>query len=218
MVGRPLFPNPVVEESPVILEQPRLSASNNLLKARETHFRRRRLQIQHSISYHFTHHWSMFETVARASANDPNVFRFGMAIQNKIVVRGVFILANPCLKQRGARHFWKTHAQIGACRRQFVLRDLTLHRAGINDRSTRVVGDLEAAPVVSRYPKERILAHINPGWQLLFCEAQIPRRCAENETFLPSGNDGRRQEWEDFPEPWATRAGHAQRSLQKKGS
>jgi hypothetical protein len=102
------LPYPVVEESPVILEQPL-----------ETHFRRRRLQIQHSISDHFTHHWSMFETVAGASANDPDVFRFGMAIQNKIVVRGVFILANPALKQRGASHFWKAHAQIGACGASF---------------------------------------------------------------------------------------------------
>ena len=65
---------------------------------------------------HFTHHWSMFETVPRASANNPYVLRFGMAIQNEIVVCGVFILANPAFQQRGAGHRWEAHAQIGTRR------------------------------------------------------------------------------------------------------
>jgi hypothetical protein len=36
-------------------------------------------QAQHSVSNHFTHHRSMFETMARASADNPEVRRFWMA-------------------------------------------------------------------------------------------------------------------------------------------
>ncbi len=75
------------EQSPKRDQAP--SASIYVQQAAETHFCRRRLQAHHRIRDHFTHHWSMFETVARASANNPDVLRFGMAVQNEIVVCGV---------------------------------------------------------------------------------------------------------------------------------
>jgi hypothetical protein len=51
-------------------------------------------------------------------------------------------------------------------------------------------------------PKKGILAPVNPGRQLLFCEAQITSRSSEKESFLTSRSDLGRQEREDFPKPW----------------
>src|SRR6266567_4067027 len=144
----------------------------------------------------------MLKAVAGAAANDPNILRFRVAIQDEIVVCGVFILTYPVLQQRGVSHRWKARAQIGTCRYQFFLRNLALHRARINYGSAGVVSDLEAAPVVSRDTKERSFASINPGRQLRFREAQVARGCAEEEDFLTSGSDRGRQEREDFPKPW----------------
>ena len=46
----------------------------------ETHFCRRRFRPEHSAGNHFTDHWAMLEAVSRASANNPDVLRLGMAI------------------------------------------------------------------------------------------------------------------------------------------
>jgi hypothetical protein len=60
----------------------------------------------------FLHYRAMLETVARAPTNNPDVFRFGVVIQNEIAVCGVFVLAYPALKQRSFSHRRESHPQI----------------------------------------------------------------------------------------------------------
>jgi len=66
----------------------------------------------------------MFETVARASANNPDVLRFGMAVKMKLWLWS-FILANPALNS-GEPAIAGSAAQIGARRRQSLLRESAL--------------------------------------------------------------------------------------------
>src|SRR5258705_197526 len=70
------------------------SALGNPEQASEAHFGRWCFRAQQSISHHLTDHGSVFEAMARASANNPDIFRFRMSVQDEIVVGGVFILAN----------------------------------------------------------------------------------------------------------------------------
>jgi hypothetical protein len=53
----------------------------------ESHLRRRRIGVKNRVGDHPTDHRSMFETVPRASTNDPDVLCFEMAIQDEIVIR-----------------------------------------------------------------------------------------------------------------------------------
>src|SRR5262245_10987995 len=131
----------------------------------------------------------MLETVARASTNNPDVLRFRVAIQNEIAVRGVFVLAYPAFQQRGLGQRRTAHPQVGARCAESFFRYFALHCAGINDCSTRVVSDLEAAPMVSRYSEEGTLPSVYPGWQLLFVKARVSRRSAEEEDLLTGWSD-----------------------------
>src|SRR6266852_2348852 len=146
----------------------------------------------------------MLEAMAGPAANDPDIFRFRVAIQDEVVVCGVLILAHPALKQRGASHRREARAQIGTRRCQFFLRDLALHGGGINDRSTCVISDLEAAPVIPRNAIKEVLAVINPNRHLRFGEAQVACASAEEEHLLTSGSDKRRKKGDDFPKPRTT--------------
>ena len=70
------------------------SGLSNPSQASETHFGRWCFRAQHRISNDFTDYWPVFETMARPSTDNPDVLRFWMAIQNKIVICGVFVLAD----------------------------------------------------------------------------------------------------------------------------
>src|ERR1700730_1990968 len=170
---------------------PLASAGIFLKQAAKTHFSRRCLQAQNGIGDHLAHHRTLLKAVAGAAANDPDIFRFGVVIQNVIVVCGVLILAYPALNQRSAGHRWKAQAKIGSCSCQSLIRDVALHGGGVNNRSARVVRHLEAAPVVSRNAIELVLATVNPGRQLRVGEAQVACSSAEEEDLLTSGSDNR---------------------------
>src|SRR5580765_3293822 len=136
----------------------------------------------------------MFEAMTRPSTDNPDVLRFRVAIQNKVVIRRVLILANTTFKQRSIRHRGKAHAQILTRGGQFFFRNLTLHCRGIGHRSAGIVGNLEAPPMVSGHTEKRTFASINPGWQALFSETHVTRRSSEEEDLLTRWSNARRQE------------------------
>ena len=98
----------------------------------------------------------MLEAVAGPAANDPDIFRFGMVVQDEILIRGVLVLTDTAFSQRSVGQRRKTQPKITACSSQSLRRDLALHGGGINDRSTCVVRDLEAAPVIPRNAIEEV--------------------------------------------------------------
>src|SRR5207249_5299644 len=146
----------------------------------------------------------MLEAVAGPAANDPDIFRFGMVVQYEILIRGVLVLTDTAFSQRSVGQRRKTQPKIAACSSQSLRRDLALHGGGINDRSTCVISDLEATPVIPRNAIEEVLAVINPNRQMRFGEAQVACGSAEEERLLTSGSDNRRQKGEDFPKPRTT--------------
>ena len=66
-----------------------------LQQTAKTHFLRRLFQVKHGISNHFAHHRTVLKTVAGAPAHDPDIPRIRVAIQDKIVVCRVLVLAYP---------------------------------------------------------------------------------------------------------------------------
>lgn len=56
----------------------------------------------------------MFKAVTGASTHDPDILRFGMVVQNKILVCRVLVLADPALHQWRIRKRWKTKPYIRA--------------------------------------------------------------------------------------------------------
>src|SRR5580700_1384753 len=122
--------------------------------------------------------------MARPSTDNPDVLCFRMAIQNEIVVCGVFILADSAFKEGRACHGRKAHTQIGTRCGKFFLRNHALHYARIYHWPARVISDLEPAPMVSRYAKKRMLTSVNPRRELFFGEPSIAGRSTEEEDLL----------------------------------
>ena len=52
------------------------------------------------------HRWPMFEAMARAAAREPDVLDSGVAVENEIAARGVFVLADAAVDYRS----------VGQCR------------------------------------------------------------------------------------------------------
>src|ERR1700751_5154908 len=121
-----------------------------------------------------------------------------MAVQYKNLVGGFFILADPTFEQRCVSQCRKALTKIDVRSCQPRSRDLALHGGGINDRSARVVSDLEAAPVIPRNAIEEVLTVIKPNCQLCFGEPQVASGGTEEEYLLTTGKDDRSQEIESF--------------------
>ncbi len=182
----------------------RASTGVFLQKAAKTHFTWRRLQAQDGIADHFAHHGTVLKAMTGAAARDPDIFRFRVAVQNEVMVGGVFVLTDPAFQQRRAGHSWKAETKIGACSRQPLIRNPAFHGGGINDRSARVVSHLEAASLVSWNAIEQVFSShglstaINPDRKLRVGEAQVAGGGAEEKDFLAGGRDNLRQRGEDF--------------------
>ena len=55
---------------------------------------------RHQRGHHLAQRRTMFEAVARASAQQPDIIVSGMAVDDEVIVRGILILTNPRLEQR----------------------------------------------------------------------------------------------------------------------
>src|SRR5881296_4448716 len=96
-----------------------------------------------------SHGRTVLEPVPGAAADQPGVRRLRMVIDDKVLVGRLFILAHARLEEGRA-------LQYGKPVRDVVTRDLerrcgrgALAIGGIEHRPSRVVGDLEATPLVS---------------------------------------------------------------------
>src|SRR5205085_165143 len=82
-----------------------------------------------------------------------------------------------------------------------------LHGRRVDDRPARVVGYVEATPVIPGNAVIEVFAApavIDPHRQLCIREAQVSRGGPEKENLLTSGMNDGCQEREDLPKPGAT--------------
>ena len=106
-----------------------------------------------------------------------------------MLIRRLLVLAYTRLQQRRILQGRETVAEIGARGLQRRGCGCPLARRGIEDGTSRVVGHLEAAPLVARDTVHERCAVVRPHGHCIFGEALIARGRAEKEDFLPRGAD-----------------------------
>src|SRR5712692_225975 len=131
----------------------------------------------------------MFETVPGATANQPNIFRRGVPIDDEVIIRAVFVLADTRLQQRRVLQPRKSEAKVLADRLEPVGAHRAVARGGIEFGSMRIIRNLEAAPFVSGNAVNESLAMIGPYRQLGLREAVVSGGRAEEKHVLLSHAD-----------------------------
>src|SRR5712692_508711 len=126
----------------------------------------------------------MFETVPGATANQPNIFRRGVPIDDEVIIRAVFVLADTRLQQRRVLQPRKSEAKVLADRLEPVGAHRAVARGGIEFGSARIIRNLEAAPFISGNAVNESLAMIGPYRQLGLREAIVTGGRAEEKHVL----------------------------------
>src|SRR5437762_4705430 len=131
-----------------------------------------------------SHGGPVLAPVTRAASDEPRVSRLRMVIDDEVLVRRLFVLAHARLEQRRALQAGKPVPDV-------VARDLercfgrgALAIRGIEHRPSRVVGDLEAPPLVAGDAVHEARPVIRPDWQSLFRVTPVTGWCAKEEDFL----------------------------------
>src|SRR5580698_10124445 len=91
----------------------------------------------------------MFEAVARATANDPDIFVSRMAIDDEVAVRSLFILADAGFEQRSIFEGGEAEGNIFADAFQRFLTHDTFAVRRVEVRSAGVVGDFKSTAGVA---------------------------------------------------------------------
>src|SRR5439155_8755111 len=108
-----------------------------------------------------------------------------MPIDDEMFVRRLLVLADARFEQRGALQPGEPIGEVIARRLQrFGTRDSGLG-SRVDDKSSGIVGDFEAAPLVAGNAVHEPRTMVRPDGQRLLGEAPIARRRPEEEDFLP---------------------------------
>src|SRR3954469_23197504 len=127
------------------------------------------------------------EAVAGAAAEEPEVGGFRMTVEEKVAVRGVLVLADPGFHQRRPGKGREAAGHGGAGCGEERRRQRPLGEGGIEGVAPRVVRHLEATVLVAGNAViDALPAEVDPHRTGTVFEAQIARRGAEVENFLPS--------------------------------
>src|SRR5690242_313224 len=106
--------------------------------------------------------------MSRPAPNDPNVLSARMPINNKVLIRRLFVLAHAGLKQRRVPEPREPEANILAHSFQRLVIDHPFAGGGIELRAARVVRHLESPPLMPRNAIHEMLPMISPDWHLPF--------------------------------------------------
>ena len=146
----------------------------------------------------------MLEAVAGARADQHDMPRVGMAIDQEIAVAAVLILADAGFDELRARQRWKAPRQIaprlgdagGGCD---PVADI-----GIDRRAVPVEGELEAAVLdIGKAVGDVATVEIGPARQCGGHETRIAGRRREEEHLLPGREDSAsEQRREQLGQPW----------------
>lgn len=135
----------------------------------------------------FADEGAVFEAVARASADQPRVPAFGMAVDQKIAGGGVFVLADARFEQRRVGQSREALAQQRARAPQRRWGEFAAAGFWIERGAVRIEGQLEAA-AVQRGDRVGSFTPRDPGGH-----GSEGGRRAEVEHFLPRGADAAAQ-------------------------
>src|ERR1017187_2902411 len=84
------------------------------------------LILQYEPRYHLAECGTMFESMSRSAADNPDIRIHGMAIDDEVVIGRIFVLANSCFQQRRTFHPGETVGNIVAGFGQPILADQAL--------------------------------------------------------------------------------------------
>src|ERR1700761_3063705 len=145
----------------------------------------------------------MFESMPRASADEPNIFRAWMPVDQKVSARCVLILANARLHDRRSAQRRESALDVNA----YLLRRRFRHnpglRIGIDTRSVLVERNLESARLEVGHPIVFVALKKKCG-QRRGCEPQIARRHAKKINLLPGWKNPLAQDvGKNLPQPRA---------------
>src|ERR1041385_8640653 len=147
----------------------RVNARLNRSKSLASEARKLELVIRRGVRQHQARHQladggGVLEAVSRSPADDPGIGSRGMPIDDKMLVGGLLVLAHARFDERRVLQAREPVAEV-------LARDLerggagrALAAGGIERRAARVVGHLEAAPLVAGNAVHEALAVIGiPG-------------------------------------------------------
>src|SRR3989449_2485178 len=166
----------------------RLNRSKSLVsEPREPELLIRRRSAENQSSDQLPHGGTVLEAVPRSTTHQPRVCRLRVPIDDEMLVGGFLVLADARLEQRRALESGESVRDIiaGNLQRRRSGRALTVRR--IEQRAARVVGDLEAAPLVAGDAVHEARAMIRPDGQRLLGEAPVAGGRSEKEDLLARG-------------------------------
>ena len=131
----------------------------------------------------------MFEAVPRAAADYPDIVMLRVTVNDEVVVWAVLVLANSAFEQRSILQPGETEPHIVAHRLESIGAYGSVTRSRIEFVSTCIIGDFEAASLISRNAVDETLTMISPNRNLAFRVTVISRGGAEEKYFLPGGAD-----------------------------
>src|ERR671939_386086 len=143
--------------------------------------------------------------MSRTSTDEPHVRCLRVAVDDEVLVGCVFVLADSRFEKRGVCELGHTDAQLFA----HDLNERGGRRAVAVGRVERlspgVVANLNAAPLVARYPVDGSLAESYPDRKVPLVDTLTPRRRPEEVNLLSGRADQVAYHvGEDFPQPRTT--------------
>src|SRR5215467_10974241 len=147
---------------------------------------------------------TVLESVPGTAADEPDVFHLGVAVDQEVAVRRVFVLADSRFDDGRVFEGRETMRHIVARLLGHPGADDPRLHVGIDHFAVKVQSDLQAALVDVRGTVEFVL-HKEPCWECVRGKARVTGRHSEKELLLAGGKNARaKQRGEDFAEPGAT--------------
>ena len=134
------------------------------------------------------HGGAVFEAVAGAAADQPNIFEPRMAIDQKISIGSIFVLADARFDDGSIFQGGETLAEIVASGLFCFGSGSAVRGVGIDRRAMAVDGDFHAA-IFQVGHAVNFIAQANPGGHRGRCESSVACRRAEKENFLAGGEN-----------------------------
>src|ERR1017187_3158389 len=148
----------------------------------------------------------MLKPMPRPSANHPHVIHPRMAIQNKVAVESLLVLAHARLEKRSVFHRRKPQRKIFAHALQRRLSDDSPAASGIERGPARVVGHLETAAVAAGDAVEKSFSMISPHRKMRVRKARVSGgRPEEKNVLLGRANQVTHSFRKQFSQPWPAR-------------
>src|SRR5437667_11511953 len=124
----------------------------------------------------------------RTAADYPNIFMQRVTVNDEVIVWAVLVLANSAFEQRSILQPGETDPHVVAHRLESIGAYGSVARSRIEFGPTRVIGDFEAASLISRNPVDEKLTMISPNRKLAFRGTIVSRMGTAEKDFVPGGS------------------------------